>query len=90
MGVCRVGVDSPCNSEQWDGDRPARTNETTSESGSGVAGPPSEDTSSEVGICQVGADSPCNSERWASVPVDWQSVPGGDILRSVLQMVTLS
>lgn len=29
VGICVVGADSPCNGEQWDGDRPARTDEST-------------------------------------------------------------
>lgn len=62
-GVCVIGVDSPCNGEQWDGDDP---NGSTTETGVGETVERTTNASGEAsaGICVVGADSPCNSEQW--------------------------
>lgn len=56
VGVCMVGVDSPCNGEPWDGGA------TESERSTGVANDTTTDEGT-AGICLVGADSPCNGQH---------------------------
>jgi len=87
VGVCVIGVDSPCNGERWDGnltpvdDRPAPVD--------GVDGrlPANGSESADVGICRVGVDSPCNADRWSGLPVNLDAVPGGDLIADTLSRV---
>lgn len=79
VGICVIGVDSPCNGDEWDGDE----NDTEGGSLQPVAdGDESDDsveprtddkrgsvddgqTDSEVGICLLGADTACNTPHSA-------------------------
>lgn len=81
-GICVTGVDSPCNGEQWDGDRPARTDETT-DSG------PTIGEGADLGICRIGVESPCNAEVWEDLPVDFSELPGGDAVVGTLRSLGL-
>lgn len=69
VGICMIGVDSPCNGEQWDGD-----NETTDDSGASDSetnhadriGDSDDAGDDDAGICLVGAGGPCNGEDSSS------------------------
>lgn len=52
VGICVVGVDSPCNGDSVDGD-----GERGERIGDGES-----DAAVDVGVCVVGADSPCNGD----------------------------
>lgn len=60
VGVCVIGVDSPCNGAKWDGDDDIGDEQNTSERIEPVEG---NGDSGEVGICVTGVDSPCNGEE---------------------------
>lgn len=87
VGICMIGVDSPCNGEQWDGDdEPLPGDDETRESDGERIHPDdgangSGDNESEVGICVIGTDSPCNADRWES----FTSTPAGSILEFALE-----
>jgi hypothetical protein len=57
VGVCVIGVDSPCNGEGWDGDNETEDEQPRDDERIGDDGESEDD---EAGICLVGADSPCN------------------------------
>lgn len=91
VGICVIGVDSPCNGEEWDGDesgdnetasdldeQPVRGNESA-DSGTAIGSGGSE---TDVGTCVIGADSPCNADRWIAetpMPPTFE-----DVLKSLL------
>lgn len=102
VGVCMIGVDSPCNGEEWDGDE----NDTNGGNLQPVAdGNESNDVvdnrtekdghdtvtdgggEHEAGICLVGADTACNNDFWADGSNGF--VPGSPIETAVRAIAVL-
>lgn len=102
VGVCMIGVDSPCNGEEWDGDE----NDTKGDNLQPVADGNEKsgavenrtekdghdtvtdgDGEHEAGNCLVDADTACNNDFWADGSNGF--VPGSPIETAVRAIAVL-